>query len=134
FEKHPIINEVINIVGIIYLLYLAWCIANAVPKSLETQHSKPLSFWHALAFQWVNPKAWIMATGAVAAYTTAGAEVYAQVLLIAGIFFLVGFPCIGVWLFFGVGLKRFLKDPTHYRIFNISMAALLVVSVIPIVI
>lgn len=74
-----------------------------------------------------------MATGAIAAYTQADANVYVQVLLIAGVFFLVSFPCIGAWLFCGAGLKRFLKDPLHYRLFNIAMAALLVLSVMPMV-
>ena len=134
FDQYPILHEVINAIGIIYLLYLAWCIANAAPQSLDANHAKPFSFWQAFAFQWVNPKAWIMATGAVAAYTTATTGVYAQVLLIAGVFFLVAFPCIAVWLFFGVGLKRFLKDPKHNRVFNLTMAALLVASIVPIAI
>lgn len=133
FAQYPLIHQVINVIGIGYLLYLAWCIADSAPQALDAKHAKPFSFWQAFAFQWVNPKAWIMATGAVAAYTTAGDSVYAQVLLIAGVFFLVSFPCIGAWLCFGVGLKRFLKDPLHHKVFNITMAFLLLASVVPIV-
>ena len=73
-----------------------------------------------------------MATGAVAAYTSATSDIYVQVLLIALVFFLVSFPCIGSWLFFGVWLKKFLKEQLHQRVFNISMASLLVISILPI--
>jgi len=132
FDQYPVLHEIIKIVGIIYLLYLAWVIANSSPKSLESNKSNPISFIQAVFFQWVNPKAWIMATGAVAAYTSATSDIYLQVVIIALIFFAVSFPCIGMWLVFGVWLKKFLKDPSHQRAFIISMAFLLVVSIAPI--
>lgn len=132
FDQFPLLHEIIKIIGIVYLLYLSWVIANAAPKSLDTNESKPISFFQAVLFQWVNPKAWIMATGAVATYTSTASDIYLQVLLIALVFLAVSFPCIGTWLFFGVWLKKFLKDPAHQRTFNISMAVLLVSSIMPI--
>lgn len=132
FDRYPMAHEIIRIVGIVYLLYLSWRIANSAPKSLDASESKPISFWQAVVFQWVNPKAWIMATGAVAAYTSAASDIYAQVLLIALVFLLVSFPCVGSWLFFGVWLKRFLKIPSHQKTFNMCMASLLVISILPI--
>lgn len=132
FDRYPVIHAIIKIFGIAYLLYLSWLIANSAPQSFDVTEAKPISFWQAVLFQWVNPKAWIMATGAVATYTSATSDIYAQVLIIALVFFLVAFPCIGSWLFFGVWLKRFLKDPYHQKIFNICMASLLVISILPI--
>lgn len=132
FDRYPVIHQVIKIIGIVYLLYLSWLIANSAPKSLDAAKSKPILFWQAVLFQWVNPKAWIMATGAVAAYTTAASDIYAQVLVISLVFLLVSFPCIGSWLFFGVFLKRFLKKRSHQQTFNICMATLLVISILPI--
>lgn len=134
FEWFPVLHELIKIVGIIYLLYLAWRIANTAPKSLEANESKPLSFVQAVLFQWVNPKAWIMATSAVAAYTSTSGSIYLQVLLITLVFLLVSFPCIGSWMFFGASLKKILRKPIHQRIFNLSMAALLVFSILPVTI
>lgn len=133
FDRYPMVHEVIKIVGIVYLLYLSWLIANAAPNSLDAIKTKPITFWQAFVFQWVNPKAWIMATGAVAAYTSTASDIYVQVLFIALVFLLVSFPCLGSWLFFGVWLKRFLKDPLHQKIFNWCMASLLVISIIPII-
>lgn len=131
FEQLPALYGVIRVAGVLYLLYLAWTIASASPKTLETGEAKPLTFFQAVLFQWVNPKAWVLATGAVAVYTTSGAGIFGQVLAIAVIFFLVAFPCIGAWLFFGLGLKRVLQKPLHQRIFNVAMAVLLVLSIVP---
>jgi threonine/homoserine/homoserine lactone efflux protein len=40
---------------------------------------------------------------------------------------------VALWTGFGVALRRFLRDPRRARIFNISMALLLVVSIVPMV-
>jgi len=132
FERFSWLHELIQIAGIAYLLYLAWLIANAGPSRLDGERSKPFTFMQAAIFQWVNPKAWIMGTGAIAAYTTVGANVTLQVLTIALVFMLMAFPSAGAWMVFGAGLKRVLKTPSHQKGFNIAMAALLVASIIPV--
>ncbi|MDP6968867.1 MAG: LysE family translocator, partial [Gammaproteobacteria bacterium] len=116
-----------------YLLYLSWLIACAEPSELNTSNIKPLTFIQSALFQWLNPKAWIMATGAVAAYTAVSLNIYSQVLLISFVFFVASFPCVGIWLFFGVHLKKILKKTSYQRAFNLSMAMLLVISVIPVI-
>ncbi|WP_415905996.1 LysE family translocator [Neptuniibacter sp. QD72_48] len=133
FEKFPIVHEIIKVLGVTYLLYLAWLVASSAPASMEgDQKSNPLTFMQAALFQWVNPKAWVMATGAIAAYTSQDTTMLLQVMVISLSFFVVSFPCVGVWLIFGSGLKRFLKEAKYQRVFNISMALLLVVSVLPV--
>lgn len=155
FEKFPMAHEIIKILGVLYLLYLAYLVATSAPKSLEasdreTMHKgasnkdasnkekhqenpKPLTFLQAALFQWVNPKAWVMATGAVAAYTTQDAGMLLQVLLIAGAFLIASMPCVGIWLVCGTWLKRFLKEVRYQRAFNRTMALLLVVSILPVI-
>lgn len=134
FDKFPILHEIIKVLGVAYLLYLAWLVASAAPSSLESkeQESKPLTFMQAALFQWINPKAWVMATGAVAAFTSQSTEMLIQVMAISLSFFAVSFPCVGSWLLFGSVLKRFLNQPNYQRMFNVSMALLLVVSVLPV--
>jgi len=134
FEMYPLFHEAIKIFGVLYLLYLAWLIASSSPVSLEGTKSKPLSFAQAALFQWVNPKAWVVATGAVSAYTTVSSDVLGQVVYIALAFLLVAFPSLGVWLIFGVGIKKYLKSAKHQKIFNLTMALLLIVSVLPVLI
>lgn len=132
FEMYPLFHEAIKVFGVLYLLYLAWLIASSSPVSLEGKKSKPLSFTQAALFQWVNPKAWVVATGAVSAYTSVSSDIIGQVVYIALAFLLVAFPSLGVWLIFGVGIKKYLKSPKHQKTFNFSMALLLIGSVLPV--
>lgn len=130
FTQFPLLHEVIRWVGIAYLLYLAWVIASTREMgSAGTQ--KPFTFLQAVAFQWVNPKGWIMAVGALAAFTSPSGEMWMEIARIALSFVAIGGPCIVVWLLFGVGLKRLLNEPRHLRRFNLAMGLLLAASVVP---
>ncbi|GAD79262.1 LysE family translocator [Vibrio ezurae] len=133
FQWIPSLHDVIKILGIVYLLYLSWKIASAETDSLSCEEAKPFTFFQGALFQWVNPKAWIMATGAVATYTSNGMNIYSQVGLIAGLFFLVAFPCVGVWLVFGTKVRLILSEPKHQKLFNVCMAILLVLSIVPVI-
>jgi threonine/homoserine/homoserine lactone efflux protein len=133
FEKYPLLHEIIKIAGIIYLVYLAWRIATSSRQSLDGAKAIPFRFWQAVLFQWVNPKAWVMATGAIAAYTSMSSDFFGQVLIIALTFMVVAFPCSGGWLVFGSSLKRFLQKPAYQQTFNMTMALLLIASILPVV-
>ncbi|MGI2025438.1 LysE family translocator [Shewanella glacialipiscicola] len=133
FQTYPVIHQIIKVVGIAYLLYLSWLIANSSSKMEGKTIAKPFSFIQAAAFQWVNPKGWIMAVGAIATFTSVQQDLTAQVITIATVFLCIAFPCALVWLGFGVVLKRLLKNPRQQKIFNISMAVLLVASIIPMI-
>ena len=134
FNAYPLLHNAINVIGIIYLLYLAWLIASAKPTKIRTDATKPLSFIQAVLFQWVNPKAWVMATGAISAYTSSDGDILGHVLFIAFAFSITAGISVGIWLVFGAGLKRYLDNPLHYRVFNIVMAMLLVGSMSPVII
>ena len=134
FEHFPVTHTIIQIFGILYLLYLAWIIATTKTHEINTEKSKPFSFWQAALFQWINPKAWIMATGAIATYTTLNTNIYQQISIIAFIFLTTAIPSAITWLLFGANLKRFLQSPKHQKYFNILMALLLVASIIPVLI
>ena len=133
FKAYPAIHEVLRWVGGAYMLYLAWRIATAAaPKASQKTAAKPMGFVAAAAFQWVNPKAWIMALGAIATYLPSEPTV-AAVAVLALVFTLVNLPCVSVWTVFGVGLQRFLTKPSYVHAFNITMALMLVLSLYPIV-
>ncbi|OEC36559.1 Threonine/homoserine/homoserine lactone efflux protein [Pseudomonas cuatrocienegasensis] len=132
FEQVPLLYSILRYLGAAYLLYLAWKIANSgAPDSQAKAASKPFSFLQAAAFQWVNPKAWIMAIGAITTYTPHDNFVV-NVLLIAALFALVNCPSVGLWTVAGSLLRNWLNNPRALRIFNIGMALLLVASLYPI--
>ncbi len=132
FEVYPWLNSVLRWVGGGYLLYLAWKIARSnAPDAPDGAAGKPLGFVGAAAFQWVNPKAWVMALGAVATYLPAHPSL-SSVATVALLMAAINAPCVGVWAAFGVGLRRFLTEPSRLRVFNVTMAGLLVLSLYPI--
>jgi len=131
FQTYPLLYTVLRYVGAAYLLYLAWKIAHSGPVSdSEKGESKPISYLGAAAFQWVNPKAWIMAIGAISTYTPMQGY-FTNVIVIAAVFALINLPSVGVWAACGTLLRNALKDRRWLRVFNWGMAALLVVSLYP---
>ncbi|RLV61136.1 LysE family translocator [Parashewanella curva] len=132
FKLFPILHDIIKVLGILYLLYLAWKIANTPTSKLEVESAKPLTFIQAAIFQWLNPKALIMATGAIATYSSMSTSLLFQVCIIALVFFASAFPCVGVWLLAGAKLKTWLKNERQQRLFNFCMAGLLVLSIVPV--
>ena len=130
FEAYPSLYTVLRIVGGAYLMYLAWQIATAAPMGDASTHGRPFGFWKAAGFQWVNPEARIMAIGAITAYLPAGGGMQAVVVL-SLLFALVNAPSVTVWVTFGTTLRRWLTDLRHLRVFNVSMAIMLVLSLYP---
>ncbi|GGA79279.1 lysine transporter LysE [Neiella marina] len=131
FSAYPVIQNIIKYLGISYLLYLSYLIATSSAVVATDKQRPPFSFIQAALFQWLNPKAWIMAIGAVASFTQAGQSLHWQVLTIAGLYFIAGTPCTICWLLAGQGLRRWLNRPQARRWFNYCMASLLVVSLLP---
>jgi len=131
FETAPVLYPIIKYAGIAYLLYLAWKIANAGPVEDAAGTSRPLTFLQAAAFQWVNPKGWTMAVGAIAAYAAILAYPF-NIVVIAAIF---GVTCVMstlTWLGLGTVMRRFIRTPGAARAFNVSMALLLAASIVPV--
>lgn len=131
FQAYPILYTVLRYVGAAYLLYLAWKIAHSGPVGDGADgQAKPISYLGAAAFQWVNPKAWIMAIGAISTYTPMQGYFY-NVVVIAAVFAIINLPSVGLWAACGRLLRNVLKDPRWLRVFNWGMAALLVISLYP---
>lgn len=131
FQRYPMIYTAMKVVGIVYMLWLAWKVATSGPvREGEGTAGRPMTFWQAAAFQWVNPKAWAMVIGAIAAYTVPENYI-GSLLIITAVYALVGTPGSLVWAMFGAVLRNWLRDPAKVRLFNIAMAALLVLSLYP---
>lgn len=132
FDAFPEFYRALKAVSIVYLLWLAWGIATAGAVEGGPSGGRPLTFLEAAAFQWVNPKGWVMAVGATATYIVAD-RVILSVLVIALAFALIGLGSSTTWALFGTGLRRVIDNPRTVRLFNVTMALLLVASLYPIV-
>jgi len=132
FKAFPILYTIFKYAGAAYMLYLAWAIAASDTKAKKTAARKrPLTFIEGAAFQWVNPKAWIMVIGAVSTYNTIAIYPF-NTLIISGVFCLIGASSSLTWAGFGTGLQHLLKNPKIVRAFDIMMALLLLASVYPV--
>lgn len=127
----PSLHAALKVAGGVYLLYLAWRIgmSRSLGKNGETG-ARPMTLPGAAAFQWVNPKAWVMAVTAMAVYTNSD-QPFLSVAIVVFAFTLVNLPSVSCWAGFGVALRGFLADPVRLKWFNIAMGVLLAATLWP---
>ncbi|MHC0054360.1 LysE family translocator [Actibacterium sp. D379-3] len=130
FDAVPVSYTLLRIFSVAYLLYLAWKIANAGAPEAARTTGRPFTFLQAALFQWVNPKAWAMALTAISVY--APAQDLRAVTLVALTFGLINLPSVSTWTILGQQMRRFLTGPLRLRLFNVTMALLLVASLYPV--
>ncbi len=130
FKSLPMLREILRYAGAAILLWLGWKILTSPPPSEETHgDTKPWTFTRAAAFQWINPKAWVMAISIVGQLPDLS-PFWLPALLCAIIFLIAGITSANGWALFGKGLQRYLHTPLRYRIFAGVMTALLVLTVV----
>lgn len=128
FHAWPASFTILKVVSVLYTLWLAWKVAHAgAPDTDAKTGARPMTFLQAIAFQWVNPKAWTMALSAVALF--APDEKLGSILLIALTFGILGIGSAGSWTLMGLSIRRWLSSRKRLLAFNYSMAGLLVGSI-----
>ena len=126
----PMLIKALNWGGAAFLLWLSWKIATA-GRAQETTDAEPVGFLGAAAFQWINPKGWLVAVSAAGTYLQTGSEtVLIQAAIFGALFFAAALPSGLVWLVLGASIRTLLRDERHARIFNIVMAITLALSVL----
>jgi threonine/homoserine/homoserine lactone efflux protein len=130
FEFYPALYQLLKYAGAAYMLFLAWKIATAKPSATDSATGKPLSFIQMCLFQWINPKGWVMAVTALSAYTLSQ-NYYTGVATVVATFVFMGITSALTWAAFGAALKSVMTDVRYFRIINVSLAALLVASLVP---
>ena len=135
FQAVPQLHEVLKIVSVVYVLYLAWKIATGPTRfdGSPRDSARPMSFLQAALFQWVNPKAWSMAVTAVTGYAPSHNPLLALAAT-AVLFGAINLPCVGLWTVLGTQLRSVLSTPTRFRVFNVTAALLLAGTVYPLIV
>jgi len=127
---HPLALQVLKWSGVALLCWMAWKIATGAHA--EGAGNAPAGFLGMAAFQWVNPKGWLISVAAIATFLDPHAgDALFQAVIFASLFTLAAFPSCLPWLAFGAALQRFLRAPGARRVLNIAMACLLAASTIP---
>ena len=130
FVAFPIAQDVLRTGGALYLVWLAWKLAQS--RIGDAQALRPLTFLEGVMFQAFNPKSWIRAITLASVFMPAGANPLTAGLTISLVGGVIGFPCISAWALFGVAMRSVLTDPRRQRIFNLVMAAALVILAVDI--
>lgn len=132
-RERPELQFGLRWVGAAWLAWLAWRLATAVPGGVGEapgqRRARPLSFLEAALFQWVNPKAWLIAFAGIGTY--AGPRVLPEAAVLAALFAVAALGSLAAWAALGAGIARLLPGPRALRRFNIAMAVLLLLSLLP---
>lgn len=131
-SRWPALLDLLRWVAAGYLIWLAWQLARArppAPGNAGSRAGRPLSFVGAALFQWINPKAWMMALTVTSAFLPAGAAPLTAAVSVAAITAVINLPCVSCWAGLGSLLGRHLASPRQWRVFNLTMAALLLATV-----
>jgi threonine/homoserine/homoserine lactone efflux protein len=127
----PDVETGLKVAGGAYLLYLAWKIATTRSLSVGGEgRAQPMTFLQAAAFQWVNPKAWVLALTSMAFYTAPAAPIQSMAVAIL-VFTAMIPPVVALWTGFGTALRNWLSDPARLKWFNIAMGLLLAATLWP---
>ncbi len=119
---------VLRVAGVAVLLWLSWKIATA-GRNKATARERPVGFFDAVLFQWVNPKAWLICAGAVSFIQPDGPPAIVQAGVFGAIEVVFGAPCMLLWLGFGAAMQHLLRTDRALRIFNVAMGVLLAATV-----
>lgn len=131
FISYPVVHDILRYVGAAFLLYLAYKIATSKNNmGKQTAVGSPFTFLQAAAFQWVNPKAWVMIIGAIASFISIDGDTFTELGIMILVNLFVSLPLIFGWCLFGLAIGRILKSDRAFKIFNYSMAGLLVLTII----
>jgi threonine/homoserine/homoserine lactone efflux protein len=132
FIAYPVLQTVLKYAGAAYLVYLAARIAlSESVKPGEETGRRPMTFWSAALFQWVNVKGWVMVIGTITAYAGIASfpwNIAIQVVLCL----LLGVVSTSIWTLSGSSLRSLMTSPRAVRVFNLAMAALLLASLFPV--
>lgn len=129
FTQSALLREGLRWGGAVLLLWIAWKISTSGGLGGSGGRPRPMRFHEAAAFQWINPKAWVMAIGMSAQFITPAAPV-ASALSLGGLMAVAGLGSAFGWASAGVLIGRILRTPARLRAFNVTMGALIALSVL----
>jgi threonine/homoserine/homoserine lactone efflux protein len=123
---YPLIAALIKWAGIAYLFFISWQLArpHVTGNGLNRAGMKPLSFWQSAAFQYANPKAWMLAAATAGSFMASKATI-ARIAIVVIVFSIAAMGSLVTWAWVGAALRNWLGVGSRMRIFNLAMGVLL---------
>jgi threonine/homoserine/homoserine lactone efflux protein len=129
FSRWPALQTTLSWVGALYLLYLGWRLLSSSAARAHAQ-ARPVRFFEAAMFQFLNPKAWVMSITSATLFLPQELGVLLRGAYMALVMEGVGLPCMAVWALFGSSLRSFIAAPRGRRVFNGTMALALATTAV----
>ena len=133
FQKYPFIQFYLKWICFFYLLFLGWKIIGSF-SNLSKESGRPLKFYEAALFQFINPKAWVVALTAGTVYFPSEENFFIATGFVAITAPFVCFPSICIWAIFGSSIKSIIKNVKIKKFIEYLLALLLFVTAVIIVI
>jgi threonine/homoserine/homoserine lactone efflux protein len=123
---HPVLSVAIKWIGVTYLLYIAWQMARPRPATAAPDRAtiRPFSFWQSAAFQYANPKAWMLVAATVGTFMSSGSTVTGTAIIVT-VFAVAAFLSLILWAWVGAALRSWLLIGSRMQVFNLVMGVLL---------
>jgi threonine/homoserine/homoserine lactone efflux protein len=128
FKTYPIIQEIIRILGTVFLVYLAYKIATSNTSNNEKK-TNPVTFYDTFVFQFINPKGVMAATTLISKFVDQDNYISTSVMVII-VCSLTAFSSITAWTFLGKFLRKFATNNSFIKRFNYVMSVLILVCII----
>ena len=129
FQKYPLIQNYLKWLCFFYLLYLGWKIIGSFSEH-KKESGRPLKLYEAALFQFMNPKAWVVALTASTAFFPVNENFYLATTFVALTAPFICFPSICLWALFGSSIKILIKNAKIKKIVEYFLAVLLVITAI----
>jgi len=133
FIAFPILLEILRYVGASYLLYLSYKMFGSLDVNIKEDKSRPLTFFEAIIFQFVNPKAWIICSTAVSIFYPNDASIFLGTFFMVFMSTIVNLPSISIWAFGGSIIGKYLKNVKLKKFVEFLLALMLILTSIYII-
>ena len=126
FIKYPILFDVLRYVGSAYILYLAYKMFGSLNISKSEDRSRPLNYYEAILFQFVNPKAWVICSTAVTLYYPKNENILVGTLFMVVMSTIVNIPSISIWAYGGSIIRQYLGNEKLKKTIELLLAIMLI--------
>lgn len=133
FIAFPILLEILRYVGATYLLYLSYKMFGSLNVNIKEDKSRPLTFFEAIIFQFVNPKAWIICSTAVSIFYPNDTSIFLGTFFMVFMSTVVNLPSISIWAFGGSIIGKYLKNVKLKKFVEFLLALMLILTSIYII-
>ena len=133
FQKYPFIQFYLKWVCFFYLIYLGWKILGSFSNN-EKESGRPLKLHEAALFQFINPKAWVVALTAATAFFPSNENFLVATIFVSITAPFICFPSICLWALFGSSIKSIIKNTKVKKTIEYILAMLLIVTAVIIII